>query len=76
MSDQPSDLDDLAPLIKMLEARGLEVRRKVNYVKRTFDIEEKINDDFEALRGDRGVRDAFNEAVAWWVERKRKEGTK
>lgn len=52
-----------------LERAGFEVKRKVTWVKHSFQVDERRLKDFQAVIGEREVfvKDALDEALADWI---------
>ena len=59
-------------LIKQLEAEGYKVKKTVPTVKKTFEVEEKVIEQFmDAVdKRDMKVKDAINDALNDWIKKK------
>ncbi len=61
--------DDTEEIIQRLESRGYKVRKDVNYVKKTFDINKDLLSEATQLRQHRNVtlREMFSQALVLWI---------
>lgn len=61
---------DIARSIQELESEGYQVRRKVEYVKRGFQIEKELLERLNRCTLSRGIRvkDAINQAISQWID--------
>jgi DNA-binding Lrp family transcriptional regulator len=64
--------EELARIIKKLEASGYEIKRRGTYIKKTFDIDQDLWTQADDLRRKLKitVRDVFAEALALWLEQR------
>lgn len=64
---------NLNSLIKQLEAEGYKVKKAVPTIKKTFEIEEKVIEQFMVNVDKRGlkVKDAINDALSDWIKKRK-----
>lgn len=63
--------EELRRIIRQLEERGFVVKKRPNYIKKTFDIDKVLLDEVNQLRHDlnTSLRDVFSEALQLWLAR-------
>lgn len=76
-STQVNNNPELKKAMELLARHGIETAApKVNYIKHSYEIEEKLHEEFHAmypLLGFRHVKTAINDAIRMWCDENRKE---